>query len=161
MPINQLYHTWIRQICELQPKARITQIRNFVWLMLGIYRSRSVHLSKIAGEVPGTAKLLSIARRLHRFVDNPAIRVREWYEPIARQWLQAQWRCLGEIRLIVDGTKVGFGHRWAGLISLFYIKNIIITTKRQVNPLQSQEFVSITTRRVKDGLVLYFLRFEL
>jgi hypothetical protein len=47
--------------------------------------------------------LLSITRRLHRFLDNPAIRVREW--------LQAQWVCLGEIRLIVDGTKVGFGHQ--------------------------------------------------
>lgn len=124
MPINQLYHTWIRQTCELQPKARITQIRNFVWLMLGIYRSRSVHLSKIAGEVPGTAKLLSVTRRLHRFVDNPAIRVREWYEPIARQWLQAQWRCLGEIRLIVDGTKVGFGHQLL-MVALAYRKRAI------------------------------------
>jgi hypothetical protein len=37
--------------------------------------------------------------------------MREWYEPIARQWLQAQFRNLGEILLIVDGTKVGFGHQ--------------------------------------------------
>jgi len=28
--------------------------------------------------------------------------------PIAEYWLQAQWQCLGEIRLIVDGTKIGF-----------------------------------------------------
>jgi hypothetical protein len=85
MPINHLYDTWMHQICELQPKARITRIRNFVWLMVGIYESRSVHLSKIAGKIPGRAKQVSLTRRLSRFLDNPAIRVREWYGPIARQ----------------------------------------------------------------------------
>jgi len=66
------------------------------------------YLSKIAGEIPGSAKLVSTTRRLSRFLDNPAVNVREWYQPIAQKWLQAQWQCLGEIRLIVDGTKVGF-----------------------------------------------------
>jgi len=124
MPINQLYNTWMRRICELRPGQRITQVRNFVWLMVGIYKSRSVHLSKIAGKIPGTAKLVSITRRLSRFLDNPAVNVREWYEPIARQWLQAQWHCLGEIRLIVDSTKVGFGHQLL-MVSLAYRKRAI------------------------------------
>jgi len=44
-----------------------------------------------------------------RLLDNPALQVREWYEPIARHWLEAQQRWIGEIRLIVDGTKVSFG----------------------------------------------------
>jgi hypothetical protein len=124
MPTNHLYDTWMRRICELRPGQRITQIRNFVWLVVGIYRSRSVHLSKVAGKIPGTAKLLSIVRRLSRLLDNTAIRVREWYEPIAQQWLEAQWRCLGEIRLIVDGTKVGFGHQLL-MVSLAYRKRAI------------------------------------
>ena len=124
MPINQLYHTWISQLCEQRPETRITQLRNFVWLMIGIYKSRCVHLSKVAGEIPGPAKLLSIAKRLGRFLDNPAIRVREWYEPVAQRWLQAQWRCLGEIRLIVDGTKVGFGHQLL-MVALAYRKRAI------------------------------------
>ena len=37
--------------------------------------------------------------------------MREWYEPIAKQWLQAQFRTLREIRLIMDGTKISFGHQ--------------------------------------------------
>ena len=45
MPTNQLYHTWIQQICELRPEQRITQVRNFALLMYGIYQSRSVYLS--------------------------------------------------------------------------------------------------------------------
>jgi hypothetical protein len=114
----------MRQICELQPKARITRIRNFVWLMVGIYESRSVHLSKIAGKIPGRAKQVSLTRRLSRFLDNPAIRVREWYEPIAQQWLRSQLHFLGEIRLIVDGTKVGYGHQLL-MVSLAYRKRAI------------------------------------
>jgi hypothetical protein len=79
--------------------------------MIGIYQSQSVYLGKIAGEIPGSAKLVRTTRRLSRFLDNPAVNVREWYQPIAQKWLQAQWQCLGEIRLIVDGTKVGFGRQ--------------------------------------------------
>jgi hypothetical protein len=124
MPINELYHTWMERICELRPGQRITQVRNFVWLIIGIYRSRSVHLSRIAGKIPGSAKLLSITRRLSRLLNSPAIHVREWYEPVARQWLAAQWHCLGEVRLIVDCTKVGFGHQLL-MVSLAYRKRAI------------------------------------
>ncbi len=69
----------------LKPGQRITQIRTFVWLIIGVYQSRSVCLRRIAGKIPGPAKLLSVTRRLSRLLDNPAIRVREWYEPIARE----------------------------------------------------------------------------
>jgi len=119
MPINQMYGTWIRRICELRPAQRITQVRNFVWLVVGIFHSRSVQLSRVAGKVLGTAKNLSTVRRLSRFLDNPAIRVRDWYEAIARQWLETQLAWIGEIRLVVDGTKVGFGHQLL-MVSLAY-----------------------------------------
>lgn len=86
--------------------------------------SQSVHLSKVAGKIPGSGQLLSLTRRLSRLLDNAAIQVCEWYEPIARQWLEAQWQCLGEVRLIVDGTKVGFGHQLL-MVSLAYRKRAI------------------------------------
>ena len=124
MPINALYHNWMARICELRPNQRITQVRNFVWLMIGIYQSHSVYLSRIAGKIPGPAKLVSTTRRLSRFLDNPAVNVRDWYRPLARQWLQAQAACLGEIRLVVDGTKVGFGHQLL-IVSLAYRKRAI------------------------------------
>jgi hypothetical protein len=124
MPTNHLYDTWNRRILELRPGQRITQIRIFVWLIIGIYQSRSVCMSRIAGKIPGPAKLLSTTRRLSRLLDNPAIRVREWYEPIAREWLDTQYRHLGEIRLIVDGTKIGFGHQLL-IVCLAYRKRAI------------------------------------
>jgi hypothetical protein len=124
MPINTLYHTWFQRIRELRPNQRVTQVRNFVWLIVGIHQSRSVHLSRISTKIPGSAKLLSFTRRLSRLLDNPAIRVREWYKTIAQGWLEAQFRHLGEIRLIVDGTKVGFGHQLL-IVCLAYRKRAI------------------------------------
>lgn len=124
MPISKLYRTWKEEIRRLRPHQRITQIQNFAWMMVGIYQSRSVHLSKIAGKVLGCAKLLSTVRRFERFLDNPAIGVREWYEPIAKQWIAAQWQHLREIRLMVDGTKVGLGHQLL-MVSLAYRRRSI------------------------------------
>ncbi|MFN3492082.1 MAG: hypothetical protein ACK40V_07670, partial [Anaerolineales bacterium] len=124
MPILKLYRTWKEQIRRLRPQQRITQIQNFAWMMVGIYQSRSVHLSKIAGKVLSNAKLLSTVRRFERFLDNRVIVVREWYEPLAKQWIEAQWRHLKEIRLIVDGTKVGFGHQLL-MVSLAYRRRSI------------------------------------
>jgi pimeloyl-ACP methyl ester carboxylesterase len=72
MPINETYRTWIQRISELRPKQRITQIRNFVWLLVGLYHSHSVNLSRIVGKVMSAAKNVSTVRRLSRFLANPA-----------------------------------------------------------------------------------------
>jgi len=119
MPINETYRTWKARICELRPKQRMTQVQNFVWLVVGIYYSHSVNLSRIAGKVIGAAKNVSTVRRLSRFLANQAIDVRRWYQPIAKAWLQSQFERVGEIRLIVDATKVGFGHQLL-MVSLAY-----------------------------------------
>jgi hypothetical protein len=110
MPVR-LYDTWLEQLEQLHDGVRITVLRNFAWLLFGLFQSGSVHLSKIADELPGTATLPSRVRRLSRFLANPALRVRWWYEPVARQLLEEQACSLGEIRLVVDGTKIGFNHQ--------------------------------------------------
>ncbi len=124
MPINETYRTWIQRICELRPKQRITQVQNFVWLVVGIFHSHSVNLGQVAGKVIGAAKNVSTVRRLSRFLANPAIDVRSWYRPVAKAWLQAQFERVGEIRLIVDSTKLGFGHQLL-MISLAYRRRAV------------------------------------
>lgn len=120
--MNTLYHTWINWVRQLRPEERITRQRNFTWLLVGLYKSRSVHLSKIAEKVPGLTRLPSRTRRISRLLDNPAIRVREWYEPVARAIVQ-RLAC-GTLRLIVDGSKVGFGHQLL-LVAVGYRKRAI------------------------------------
>jgi hypothetical protein len=124
MPINETYRTWIQRICELCPKQRKTQVQNFVWLVVGIFHSHSVSLSKIAGKVMSTAKNVSTVRRLSRFLASPAVDARSWYRSIAKAWLLSQFQQVGEIRLIVDGTKIGFGHQLL-MVSLAYRRRAV------------------------------------
>jgi hypothetical protein len=119
MPINETYRTWIQRICELRPKQRKTQVQNFVWLLVGIFHSRSVSLSKIAGKIISTAKNVSTVRRLSRFLASSAVDVRSWYRSTAKVWLVTQAQQVGELRLIVDGTKIGFGYQLL-MVSLAY-----------------------------------------
>lgn len=119
MSINQPYHTWVSRIWQLRPTERITRVRNMAQLLHGIFQRKSVHVSEVATKIISNATLPSVTRRLSRFLDNPAVRVREWYAPIAQALLLAAVRNVGEIRLLTDGTKVGFGHQLL-MISLAY-----------------------------------------
>jgi hypothetical protein len=94
---------------DLRPEERVTMNRNFSWLLFGLYKSRSVHLSKVAEKIPGAAYLPSVTRRMRRVLNNPVIQVRAWYEPLAKSIIQRLAH--REIRLIVDGSKVGSGHQ--------------------------------------------------
>lgn len=122
MPTIKLYHIWMRKLNELYPRERITRIRNMAYLLVGLHQSRSVHLSKIAERIPGKAFLPSITRRISRFLDNPAIRVRDWYKPIATMIINRIAH--REIHLIVDGSKVGFGHQLL-MIAIAYRRRAI------------------------------------
>ncbi len=119
MSINQPYHTWVSRIWQMRPTERITRVRNMAQLLHGIFQRKSVHVSEVAAQIISNATLPSVTRRLSRFLDNPAVRVREWYAPIAQALLLSAVRSVGEIRLLTDGTKVGFGHQLL-MISLAY-----------------------------------------
>src|SRR5260221_12913024 len=68
-------------------------------------------------------KKLSIVRRMERFLDNGAIRVRSWYEPIAC-WLIQAASVSGELALVWDSTKVSAHHRLV-LVGLAYRPRVI------------------------------------
>lgn len=122
MPINQLYATLHAQIEQLRPGERRTRTRNWAWLLAGLFASRSVHLSKVANKIPTGATLPSATRRLSRLLDNSALRVREWYEPLARRLLHQA--APGGIRLILDGTKIGGGHQLL-MVALAYRRRAV------------------------------------
>lgn len=111
MSTNQLYDTWYSEMRELRTDEHRGRLSSFVWLLVGLFLSRSVHLSHIAKKIPGRATNTSKERRLRRLLDNPAIRVRSWYGPLAERILAHIQAHDLPVRLIVDGSKVGFGHQ--------------------------------------------------
>jgi hypothetical protein len=62
MKTNQLYHNLMAQILQLLPGERITRVRNLVWVMIGIFASKSVHFSKVAMKIPGVLQTWSVSR---------------------------------------------------------------------------------------------------
>lgn len=124
MSVNRIYHTWVERIKQLRPKERISRVRNMAWLITGIYQSQSVHLSKIGNKMQGRACLSSHIQRLSRFLDNKAVRVREWYQPIAENLIMRVVEAGQEVRLVVDGSKVGFGHQLL-MIAICYRRRTI------------------------------------
>lgn len=111
MSVNRIYHTWVERIKQLRPKERISRVRVMAWLITGIYESQSVHLSKIGNKMQGRASLSSHIQRLSRFLNNKTVRVREWYRPIVQNLIARVVDAGQEVRLVVDGSKVGFGHQ--------------------------------------------------
>jgi hypothetical protein len=111
MPTNRLYDAWIAWLKQRLPHERITRLRTAASVLAGLFLSRSVHLSEVAAEIPGGAKLLSQQRRISRWLDNPAITPKRWYAPVARWWLGWAARTQGEIVLIVDGSRVSTHHQ--------------------------------------------------
>jgi hypothetical protein len=141
MPINRLYATWFPFLRQLLPAERLTRVRNLTYLLCGLSAGRSVTLSHIASYVPLSVKLLSVVRRLDRFLENPAFDVRCWYEPQVRAWLT---NCPGRrVRLIIDSTPIGFGQQWL-VIALAHRRRAVplvwdwVPHRRGHSPVQQQ-----------------------
>lgn len=111
MAITKMYHTCYGKIRQLRPNERVTRVRNMAWLLAGLFVGQSVHLSHIARGLPGSSQKLSKVKMLSRLLDNRHVRVRPWYEPMARELLTTAFNQGQTLRLIVDGTKVGNGHQ--------------------------------------------------
>lgn len=109
MDTFKLYGTWHRFLTQWIPDSCASRLTNLTLLIVGLYHARHVHTSRIVSKWPIRAKVASLTRRLSRFLDNPAVVVRDWYAPVACQVLAMF--AGGEVRLIVDASRVGFGHQ--------------------------------------------------
>jgi hypothetical protein len=116
--IPHLYRSLHDYLLQRIPDACDTRLTNLIYLMMGVFQSSSVQLNLIARKTPIRAKKLSIVKRLTRFLDNPAVRVRDWYHPFAEQVLGSAGAA-GQVHLIIDASKVAFGFRLV-MVSVAY-----------------------------------------
>ena len=116
--IPALYRSLHEYLLQRIPDESDSRLTNLIWLMFGIFQARSVQLNLVARKVPIRAKKLSLVKRFGRFLNNPAVRVREWYHPFACSLVQAA-SVAGQVRLIIDASKVSHGHRLL-MVSLAY-----------------------------------------
>lgn len=106
IPIQELYSMLYTRLLPILRNDIDSRMTNLILLMVGLYYGRSVHLSRIANEIPHEGRRVSLVERLRRFLSNSAVNIQGWYEVVARQLLEQAART-GRIILIVDSTKVG------------------------------------------------------
>lgn len=109
MSATHLYDIWFRQVRKLLPNERVTRRRTLVWMIVGMYQSQSMHLSKIAAKMPTRVRRRSTVQRFSRFLQNEHFHVRRWYQTVAQQLLQVASQ--STVHLIVDCTKIGTRHQ--------------------------------------------------
>jgi hypothetical protein len=122
-PSQRLYGNLYHALVQLLPQERDSRLRNLALLMMGILGARSVQTGRLAAYIPLHIKKLSIVRRMERFLDNGAVRVRSWYEPVAR-WLVGAASVTGEIALVLDSSKVSAHHRLV-LVGVAYHQRVV------------------------------------
>lgn len=113
----QMYHKIFTQLRQWWPEERVTRVRNSALLIVGLYLGKAVHMAHIVREWPLPGKDPSLVNRLRRFLDNQRVEVTVWYRPVIQPILN---RLTGQpIRLVIDVTKVGLGHRMA-MVGVIY-----------------------------------------
>jgi hypothetical protein len=118
VPIPRLYRSLHEYLLQRIPDECDSRLTNLIFLMMGIFQSGSVQLNLVARKTLIGAQKLSIVKRLARFLDNPAVQVREWYHPFAELLLTSAANSAA-VHLIIDATKVAFGFRLV-MVSLAY-----------------------------------------
>jgi hypothetical protein len=120
---GELYHVWQKWLKELSPDGCRSRMMNMLWLVVGLYKASSVHLSMVARKLPIRADKLSLDKRLRRFLDNGAVHVRDWYRPVAIGLLRAA-SSAGQVHLVIDCSKVGFGHQLV-MVGIAYRRRVL------------------------------------
>ena len=116
--LPQLYSSLHTFIMQTLPDSCDTRLANLLFMMRGLFLARSVQLDHIARKMPSRAKKLSSVKRFRRFLDNPLVRVRAWFDPFAR-WTLLSAASGGALHLIIDSTKIAFGFRLV-MVSVAY-----------------------------------------
>lgn len=85
-----LYSTLFRRVRQANPKEDPRRQSVFVWLVVGVLLEQTVNLARLANVLPSGALAASRERRLRRWLLNPHVRIRAYYEGLIRTAL-AEW----------------------------------------------------------------------
>jgi len=106
---EELYGRLIGTLSRLVDVRHIAELKNWIWIVVGILQSESVVLSKIATHVPGETQAESRVTMIRRWLMNFHVDVWSFYKPVLEHAL-IDWK--DEVaNVILDGVMVG-GDRW-------------------------------------------------
>jgi hypothetical protein len=106
---EELYDHLQGTLSTLVSVHHIAELKNWIWVVVGILQSQSVGLSKIATYIPGETQAQARVTMIRRWLMNFHVDVWSFYEPVLEHALK-DWQ--SEVaNIILDGVMVG-GGRW-------------------------------------------------
>ncbi len=101
---DALYTRLFEQLRVFHSDVHLRRITNWVWIVVGLIQSHSVHLSEIAQHIPSEAKAAGRVAQVRRWLANKFINVPDFYRPLIKQAIQA-WQDKAAF-IILDGCAV-------------------------------------------------------
>lgn len=101
---QQLYHQFHKRLKGLEKWGRPELVQTLAYLMVGIFQSQDVRLSRIASNVPLGRQDESIAQRFRRWLKHPRVNARTIYDPVVVELLGSL--CHTRLRIQIDRTVV-------------------------------------------------------
>ena len=98
---QQLYQRVETKLHSLHPSLHHKRLAVWVWIVVGLIQSQSVHLSAIANHIPGPAHAAGRIMRIRRWLASGWIVSRTLYTPLIEEVLQA-WRGR-DVTIMLDG----------------------------------------------------------
>jgi hypothetical protein len=101
---TELYTCVFTKLRATHPEPHLKRIANWVWIIVGLILSQSVHLSQIAQHIPSAAQAAGRIAQVRRWLANPFIDVPAFYRPLIREALEG-WTAK-DVFVILDGCLV-------------------------------------------------------
>ena len=101
---DELYTRVFTKLRAVHPEPHLKRIANWVWIIVGLILSQSVHLSQIAQHIPSDAQAAGRIAQVRRWLKNQFIDVPAFYRPLITEAVQA-WAAQ-EVFVILDGCWV-------------------------------------------------------
>jgi hypothetical protein len=101
---QELYTRVFTKLRTVHPEPHLKRIATWVWVIVGLILSHSVHLSQIAQHIPSEAQAAGRIAQVRRWLSNPFINVPAFYRPLITEAVQG-WAGK-DVFIILDGCSV-------------------------------------------------------
>lgn len=88
---DELYNRLIGTLSTLVNVRHIAELKNWIWIVVGILQSESITLSKIATHIPGEIEAESRVTTIRRWLMNFHVDVWSFYKPVLEHALE-DWK---------------------------------------------------------------------
>jgi hypothetical protein len=106
---EELYNRLQETLSTLVNVKHIAELKNWIWIVVGVLQSESITLSKIATHIPGETQAESRVTMMRRWLMNFHVDVWSFYKPVLEHALKDWQNKVANI--ILDGVMIGAG-RW-------------------------------------------------